>query len=477
MGSEPRGLGAGIGADPQKGKTALRPGSPVVLGMVLVVISFAASLSYSHFLLQPIDEQALAITENAVPSLQHLANMRVGLARLGRGVRSLVTGGGAPATAIKPAIDAARARVESEFQLYRDLPNSPAENQWIPVVDQRLARLRSATDRMVNGAASAEGSVMLQQLFEPALEQTDAATGTLQRLTVTEARTHATRILQTRRQATFIATLLGTASLAIAFTVTFLVLRVLRHRDEITQRYLRLQTERSAELEAFAGRVAHDLRDPLGAIALGVLAITRGDQLRPELMLSFTAIDRQLERMNQVIEALLEFARAGAAADAAARANLPEVLNAVLAGIRPRLETQRVELTVAPVPPLEIACAAGALSSVLSNLLGNAAKFVVEGSELPRRIEVRVSEEAHMARIEIEDNGPGIPPQAEELIFEPFRRLNTTRQAGFGLGLATVKKLVEAYHGRVGVRSRLGKGSVFWFELPKAPPGDGQAPP
>jgi signal transduction histidine kinase len=110
---------------------------------------------------------------------------------------------------------------------------------------------------------------------------------------------------------------------------------------------------------------------------------------------------------------------------------------------------------------------------VLANLLGNAAKFVVEGSELPRRIAVRVREEGHAAHVEVEDNGPGIPPEAEERIFEPFRRLNTTRQAGFGLGLATVKKIVEAYHGRLGVRSRPARGSVFWFELPKAPPTAG----
>lgn len=471
----PQKLRANIAADHDRAEAALRASSPVALAMVLVVLSFAASLGYSHFLLQPIDEQALAITENAVPSLQHLANMRVELAQLGRSVRILAAGSAMSPNTGTPAIDAARARIESEFNLYRDLPNSPAEDQWIPVVEQRLGRLRAATDRVVNAAGSDIGRAMLQSLFEPALEQTDAATGKLQRLTEAAARAHAARILQTRQQATFIATLLGSASLAIAFAVTFLVLRVLRTRAHITERYVRLQTERSAELEAFAGRVAHDLRDPLGAIALQVLAVTRRHPLGPELTPSFNAIDRQLERMNQVIEALLEFARAGAVPAMGAQANLGEVLQAVLAGIRPRLETIHVELNVAPVPPLEIACTAGALSSVLSNLVGNAAKFIVEGSEQPRRIAVRVSEEAHAARVEVEDNGPGIPPEAEERIFEPFRRLNTTRQAGFGLGLATVKKIVEAYHGRLGVRSRPAKGSVFWFELPKVPPARGQA--
>ena len=454
--------------NPDSGEMALRARSPVTLGMVLVVLSFALTLGYSHFLLQPIDEQALAITEGAVPSLQHLANMRVELAHLGRMVRDLATAGDAPSRATPPAIGAARARVESEFRLYRDLPTSTAEAQWLPIVDQRLGQLRQATDSVVNTAGGATRRDALQKVFEPALEQTDAATGTLQRLGETRAGLHATRILHTRQEATFIATLLGGLSLGIAFVATFLVLRVLRTRAEITRRYVRLQNERNAELEAFAGRVAHDLRDPLGAIALQLIAVTHRQPLKPELTPHFNAIDRQLTHMNQVIEALLEFARAGAAPAADARANIAEVLSSVLAGIRPRLENIRVELTVTPVPPFEIACTAGALSSVLANLLGNAAKFVVEGSELPRRIAVRVSEAAHMAHIEVEDNGPGIPPEAEQHIFEPFRRLNTTRQSGFGLGLATVKKIVEAYHGRLGVWSRHAKGSIFWFELPKS---------
>ena len=399
------GRGAGSGA----GEIALRPSYPVALGMVLVVLSFAASLGYSHFLLQPIDEQALAIAENAVPSLQHLANMRVELGQLGKGVRDFVAAGGTAADRIAPAMDATRERIESEFHLYRDLPTSSAEAQWVRIVGERLEQLRGATASIAKAAGTPIARDTLHERFEPALEQADAATGTLQRLSESAARVHATRILQTRQQATFIATLLGSASLAIAFVSTFLVLRVLRTRAHIAQRYLRLQSERNAELEAFAGRVAHDLRDPLGAIALQILAVTRRHALEPGLTPHFNAIDRQLERTNQIIEALLEFARAGALPAANARANLTEVLNAVLAGIRPRLENIKVELTVTPVPALEIACTPGALSSVLSNLLGNAAKFVVEGSELPRRIAVRIIEEAHSAHVEVEDNGPGIP--------------------------------------------------------------------
>src|SRR5579872_335987 len=138
--------------NPDTGDSSLRTRSPVAVGMVLVVLSFALSLAYSHFLLQPIDEQALAITEGAVPSLQHLANMRVELAHLGRMVRDLAAPDSAPSKATAPAIGATSARVESEFGLYRDLPTSSAEAQWLPIVVQRLGQLRRATDSVVNTA-------------------------------------------------------------------------------------------------------------------------------------------------------------------------------------------------------------------------------------------------------------------------------------------------------------------------------------
>ena len=457
------------GASPSE--ASLRASYPVVLGMVLVVLSFAVSLGYSHFLLQPIDEQALGILENAVPSLQHLANLRVALAQLGRHIRELATTG-AGSSRLDELIRGDQEHISSEFSQYRALASSAAESGWLPVVDARLAELTSATNQTlsVSGIGDDERSQqLLNQNFEPRLEQTSAAVDTLQRMNESEARLNATRILQTRRQATVTATLLGCASLAIALLATLLVLRVLRARARIAEQYLRLLTERDAELEAFAGRVAHDLRDPLSTIALQFTAVSRQPQLRPQLVSAFEAIRRQLERMNQIIEALLEFARAGAAPEPAARADLSEVLQGVLTSLRPRLEPIAAELIVAPVPPLQVSCTPGALSSVLSNLLGNAAKFVVEGSELPRRICVRINEQADAAHVEIEDNGPGVPTEAEQRIFEPFQRWHGTQQPGVGLGLATVKKIIEAYHGRLGVRSHPPNGAVFWFELPKAP--------
>jgi signal transduction histidine kinase len=105
------------------------------------------------------------------------------------------------------------------------------------------------------------------------------------------------------------------------------------------------------------------------------------------------------------------------------------------------------------------------LTSVVSNLAGNAIKYI--GTGPIRRLEIRAREEAHVVRVELEDTGPGLAVGSEEHVFEPYVRGRAATQPGIGLGLATVKRLVEGHGGRVGVRSMLGQGCTFWFELPK----------
>jgi signal transduction histidine kinase len=105
---------------------------------------------------------------------------------------------------------------------------------------------------------------------------------------------------------------------------------------------------------------------------------------------------------------------------------------------------------------------------VLQNLMGNALKYVVEGQAPVRQVRLHVAERRGAVRVEVQDNGPGLPPGAEQVVFEPFIRLGRTKQPGSGLGLATVRRIVEGHGGRVGVQSEPGAGSCFWFEMPKA---------
>lgn len=107
-----------------------------------------------------------------------------------------------------------------------------------------------------------------------------------------------------------------------------------------------------------------------------------------------------------------------------------------------------------------------ALTQVLSNLLGNAAKFVAPGT-LPR-IRIWAVEEGDRVRLFIEDNGIGIAPQDAERIFSMFVRVDESpAYGGTGVGLAIVKKAVEVMHGQVGNDPAPKGGTRFWVELRK----------
>jgi signal transduction histidine kinase len=105
------------------------------------------------------------------------------------------------------------------------------------------------------------------------------------------------------------------------------------------------------------------------------------------------------------------------------------------------------------------------LSSVVGNLLGNAIKYMPTEAK-DRRVRVRAFEMGNRVRVEVSDTGKGLSKEAQDRIFQPYVRVDQSRP-GLGLGLATVKRLIEAYAGRVGVQSSAGRGAIFWFELPR----------
>jgi len=102
----------------------------------------------------------------------------------------------------------------------------------------------------------------------------------------------------------------------------------------------------------------------------------------------------------------------------------------------------------------------------MANLLNNAIKYMGDDGH-ERRVTVRVRDLGQRARVEVADTGPGIPRELLPTLFEPYVRGATGGKPGIGLGLATVKRIAQTHGGRAGVESTPGKGSCFWFELPK----------
>ncbi len=221
--------------------------------------------------------------------------------------------------------------------------------------------------------------------------------------------------------------------------------------------------ERSNDrLASFAAQVTHDLKTPLTTMSLSLELIR--DELEDgavaeEVVPLITRALGGSARMTTMVEDVLTFARLGTQI-----APLPVDLAAVLSLVRHDLGSllSEVDLAVGDLPVVqgdEVQ-----LRSLLQNLLSNAAKFRVEGRGPV--ISVTARRAGPRWRIEVTDNGLGVPPEQRERIFEPMVRLDK-RIEGVGVGLATCRRIAESHKGFVGADAGpRGEGSVFWVELP-----------
>jgi two-component system phosphate regulon sensor histidine kinase PhoR len=217
----------------------------------------------------------------------------------------------------------------------------------------------------------------------------------------------------------------------------------------------------------FVANVSHELRTPVSVIQANAETLATGalaDSATAPVLVG--AIHRNAERLADLIEDLLDLSRLEAGqyrVDIEKVAIGPAVQRAVEA--LERVAAQRGTAIDIQVPAnLAAAADAGALHQVLSNVVTNAIVHTPENSH----VAIRAREEDGRVRIEVADDGPGIPAAQRERIFERFYRIDPGRSramGGTGLGLSIVKHLVDAMGGAVGVRDNQPRGAVFWIEL------------
>ncbi|WP_437926915.1 HAMP domain-containing sensor histidine kinase [Sorangium sp. So ce291] len=233
-----------------------------------------------------------------------------------------------------------------------------------------------------------------------------------------------------------------------------------------------VRSERLASVGRLSAGLAHEIGNPIAAI-LGLQELLLAGGLTPAEERDFVErMKRETERIHRILRDLLDFARpaAGEAGEEPSGA-VADAVDDVISLVAPQKALRGVELArdVAPdVPPVPLSH--GRLVQVLLNLLLNAADAVPRAGG---RVALRASRGADgAARIEVEDNGPGIAEAVRDTLFEPFI---TTKQVGegTGLGLAVCRGLVEAAGGSIGVERAEGGGARFVVKLPAVGSSEG----
>ena len=222
------------------------------------------------------------------------------------------------------------------------------------------------------------------------------------------------------------------------------------------------ELERSNErLASFAGQVSHDLKTPLTTLSL-TLSLIREQLEEGELGPDSAALlDRAIRgsaRMSELIDDVLDYARLGGTLKSS-EVDLDFVLGEVLDDLAHELADATLHIGDLP----SVVGDRAQLRAVLQNLLSNAARYRVP--ERPLEISITARPVQRAWRVEITDNGRGVPPAERERIFEPLARVDESIQ-GTGIGLATCRRIIGAHGGRIGIDPTRTQGARFWFELP-----------
>lgn len=321
-----------------------------------------------------------------------------------------------------------------------------------------IAELTSSTRAVVTERDAAVRRARIVDAFYPSLQAANAVVHELQRVNAHEATRSGRSTLEAHEGA-----VRRSFALTLGLNCLLVVLWVLLGRQ--VARTERERERRIEELDAFGGRVAHDLKGPLSTILMSA-HLMRKEELAEGSLRSLDRIERAGLRMDGMIEGLLEFAKAGATHDVTASTPVAGVLASLQSTCAPVLEAERVQLTIDVEAGLCARTTEGVLSSIAQNLVRNAVIHLGEAPVRQVRVRARTASPTHL-QLEVSDTGPGIPDDVKRRLFRPFER-GSTVAAGHGLGLATVKRLADGHGGEVTLESEVGRGSTFRVRLPRA---------
>lgn len=229
--------------------------------------------------------------------------------------------------------------------------------------------------------------------------------------------------------------------------------------------------EASRQKDEMVALVSHDLRSPLASIRLSMEAVATGlyGELRKEAVRALSGSIKSLDRLANLINDILDISKLDAGEMKFNQEVFPlrQALEASAEAVFALAKEREVKIELKCDSTLSAYADADRVTQITVNFLSNAIKFSPKNSTV--RVEAELAEGNRQAKISVIDRGPGVPEKFKKKIFERYSQVKTSdgqRGKGTGLGLAICVKLVEAQNGQIGLESKEGEGSSFWFTLP-----------
>jgi signal transduction histidine kinase len=238
-------------------------------------------------------------------------------------------------------------------------------------------------------------------------------------------------------------------------------------RTDVTEKYQssdrKMRTARTSSLANLGASIAHEIRNPLNSISVHVQLLREElaakAETADEVLDSVEMILEEIDRLNRIVENFLRFSRMHS--PSLKPADLNEVVEKAIKLLEPEAEASGVALRFSKNPVESVALDNDLFRQALHNLLLNA----IQASPHGANVNVGIRRARHSIVVEIADQGPGVPPNERDRIFDLFY---SRREGGSGLGLPIANRIVEEHQGRISISQSAAGGACFEIHLPLA---------
>ncbi len=232
----------------------------------------------------------------------------------------------------------------------------------------------------------------------------------------------------------------------------------------LASKYVKTLEQKNQELEQFSYITSHDLQEPLRTIAAfsDILYEEYNDQLDDNAKQLFLFIKKATSRMSSLIKNLLDYSRLGRQREIS-KVNCNLLVSDIIEDLNSSIKQNKATVEYSDLPIID--AYPTELRLLFQNLISNAIKF--SKKDVPPQVSIKAKKKNHAWKFYVKDNGIGIPEQFQKKIFSIFQRLHSENEyEGTGIGLAHCHKIVGMHGGEIGVKSKPGKGSTFFFTIP-----------